>query len=74
MKKLYPDYNIIEDVGSGINFNRKGIRKIIDLAISGKINKIVVAYKDRLTRFGFELIEDMVKKYSNGTIEIINKK
>ena len=74
MKKLYPDYNIIEDIGSGINFNRKGIRKIIDLAISGKINKIVVAYKDRLTRFGFELIEDMVKKYSNGTIEIINKK
>ena len=74
MKKLYPDYNIIEDVGSGINFNRKGIRKIIDLAISGKINKIVVAYKDRLTRFGFELIEYMVKKYSNGTIEIINKK
>ena len=74
MKKLYPDYNIIEDVGSGINFNRKGVRKIIDLAISGKINKIVVAYKDRLTRFGFELIEDMVKKYSNGTIEIINKK
>ena len=74
MKKLYPDYNIIEDVGSGINFNRIGIRKIIDLAISGKINKIVVAYKDRLTRFGFELIEDMVKKYSNGTIEIINKK
>jgi len=74
MKKLYPDYNIIEDVGSGINFNRKGIRKIIDFAISGKINKIVVAYKDILTRFGFELIEDMVKKYSNGTIEIINKK
>lgn len=48
MKKLYPDYNIIEDVGSGINFNRKGIRKIIDLAISGKINKIVVAYKQDL--------------------------
>ena len=39
-----------------------------------KINKIVVAYKDRLTRFWFELIEDMVKKYSNRTIEIINKK
>lgn len=74
MKNLYPDYNIIEDIGSGINFNRKGIRKIIDLAINGKINKIVVAYKDRLTRFGFELIEDLVKKYSDGTIEIINKK
>jgi len=35
---------------------------------------LVVAYKDRLTRFGFELIEDIIKKYSNGSIEIINKK
>lgn len=74
MKELFPDYKIIEDIGSGINFNRKGIRKIIDLAINNKINKVVVAYKDRLTRFGFELIEDIIKKYSNGTIEIINKK
>ena len=74
MKDIYPNYKIIEDIGSGINFNRKGIRKIIDLAINNKINKVVVAYKDRLTRFGFELIEDIIKKYSNGTIEIINKK
>ena len=74
MKNIYPEYKIIEDIGSGINFNRKGIRKIIDLAINGKINKLVVAYKDRLTRFGYELIEDLIKKYSNGTIEIINKK
>ena len=74
MKELYPDYKIIEDIGSGINFNRKGIRKIIDLAINNKIKKVVVAYKDRLTRFGFELIEDIIKKYSNGSIEIINKK
>ena len=73
MKDIYPNYKIIEDIGSGINFNRKGIRKIIDLAINNKIN-IVVAYKYRLTRFGFELIEDIIKKYSNGTIEIINKK
>ena len=74
MKDIYLNYKIIEDIWSGINFNRKGIRKIIDLAINNKINKVVVAYKDRLTRFGFELIEDIIKKYSNGTIEIINKK
>ena len=74
MKDIYPNYKIIEDIGSGINFNRKGIRKIIDLVINNKINKVVVAYKDRLTRFGFELIEDIIKKYSNGIIEIINKK
>ena len=53
MLKKYPKYQMIEDIGSGINFNRKGLRKIIKLGIEGKINKLVVAYKDRLTRFGY---------------------
>jgi len=74
MKKLYNDYLIIEDIGSGLNLNKKGLRKIIDLAISGKINKLVIAHKDRLVRFGYELIEDLIKKYSNGEIIILNKK
>jgi predicted site-specific integrase-resolvase len=74
MKELYNDYLIIEDIGSGLNLNKKGLRKIIDLAISGKINKLVIAHKDRLVRFGYELIEDLIKKYSNGEIIILNKK
>src|SRR3989338_838657 len=73
MLKKYPNYIMIEDIGSGINFNRKGLRKIIKLAIEGSINKLVVAYKDRLTRFGFELIEDLIKEYSNGEIIIVNE-
>jgi putative resolvase len=74
MKSKYKNYELIEDIGSGINFNRKGLRKIIQLAIAGKINKLVVAYKDRLTRFGFDLIEDLIKEYSNGEIIIVNEK
>jgi predicted site-specific integrase-resolvase len=74
METLYKDYKIIEDVGSGLNLNKKGLRKIIDLAINGKINKLVIAHKDRLVRFGYELIEDLIKKYSNGEIIIINQK
>jgi predicted site-specific integrase-resolvase len=74
MIKKYPKYEIIEDIGSGINFNRKGLRKIIKLGIEGKINKLVIAYKDRLTRFGFEFIEDLIKEYSNGEIIIENEK
>lgn len=64
IKNKYPEYIMIEDIGSGINLNKKGIRKIIKLAISGKINELVVAYKDRLTRYGYELIEDLIKEYS----------
>jgi len=74
MLNKYPNYEIIEDIGSGINFNRKGLRKIISLAIGGRINNLVVAYKDRLTRFGFELIEDLIKEYSQGKIIIENNK
>jgi len=68
MIQKYPEYELIEDIGSGINFNRRGLRKIIKYAIEGKINKVVVAHKDRLTRFGFELIEDLIKDYSKGEI------
>ena len=56
LKDLYPDYKLISDIGSGINLNKRGLKKIIDLAISGKINNLVVLYKDRLARFGYNLI------------------
>lgn len=74
MKELHPKYIIIEDIGSGLNFNRRGFRKIIDLAIEGRVKKLVVAYKDRLTRFGFEFVEDLIKDYSGGEVIVINQK
>ena len=74
MKEKYPKYIIIEDIGSGINFNRIGLRKIIKLGIANKINTLVVAYKDRLTRFGFDLIKDLLLEYSNAEIKIENGK
>ena len=70
----YPKHLMIKDTGSGKNLNKRGILKIINLAIQGKIQELVIAYKDRLTRFGYELIEYLIKKYSNGKIIIINKK
>jgi putative resolvase len=74
MKLKYPKYEIISEIGSGLNLNRPKLIKIIKLAIDGKINEIVVAHKDRLARFGFELIETIVRDYSNGKIIVINKK
>jgi len=74
MQQLYPSYIIIEEIGSGLDLNKKGIKKIIKLAIAGKINELVVAYRDRLTRFGFELIEELIKDYSKGKIIILNEK
>ena len=74
LKDTYPNHELIKDIGSGLNMNRKGLRKIIDYAIIGEIEEIVVVYKDRLTRYGYELIEYLIKKYSNGKIIILNNK
>lgn len=73
MKKLYPTFEIISDIGSGLNLNREGLKKIIDYAIKGEIEIVVVAYKDRLARFGYELIERLIKDYSGGEIKIENQ-
>lgn len=74
MKQQYPNHEIISEIGSGLNMNRKKLQMIIKLAIDGQINEVVVAHKDRLTRFGFELVENIIKDYSNGRIIVINKK
>jgi predicted site-specific integrase-resolvase len=68
MKDKYPDFEIITDVGSGINFERKGLQKIIDIAIAGQLEKLAVSYKDRLCRIGYPLIEHLLTKYSNTEI------
>ena len=73
MVHKFPNHIIIEDIGSGENLNKRGIRKIIHLAIEGKINELVVAHRDRLTRFGFELIEEIINKYSKGKIVILSE-
>lgn len=64
-------FEIISDIGSGINYNKKGLNQLIELVISHEVERIIILYKDRLLRFGFELIENLCKKYGT-TIEIID--
>ncbi len=69
-----PEYNsfiLIEDIGSGINFKRKGLQTILDSCLQGIIGKVIIAHKDRLCRFGFELIEYIIKK-SGGEIIVLD--
>ena len=64
-------FEIISDIGSGINYNKKGLNQLIDMITNSEVEKIVILYKDRLVRFGYELIENLCKKYGT-TIEIID--
>ena len=64
-------FDVITDIGSGINYNKKGLNQLIDLITNSEVEKIVILYKDRLLRFGFEIIENLCSKYGT-TIEIID--
>ncbi len=64
-------FEIIQDIGSGVNYNNEGLNQLIDMITNGEVEKIVILYKDRLVRFGYELIENLCNKYGT-TIEIID--
>lgn len=64
-------FEIITDIGSGINYNKAGLNILIDKVIKGEVDKVVVLHRDRLLRFGFELVENLCKRY--GTfIEVVD--
>ena len=70
LRERYPNHEIVKDIGSGLNFERKGFKAILDSAIKGDIEEIVVSSRDRLCRFGFELIRLFVEK-SGGKITVL---
>ena len=72
LKSKYPQHEIISDIGSGLNWKRKGFTKILDKIISRTCEEIVVAYKDRLCRFGYELIEQICQK-TDTKLVVLNK-
>jgi excisionase family DNA binding protein len=53
------EYAVVMDIASGLNEDRRGLRKLIEMAKRGEIQAIVVAYRDRLTRFGFEYLKTL---------------
>jgi predicted site-specific integrase-resolvase len=67
----YSSYISISDVASGINFKRNGLQTILDACLQRTIGELVIAHRDRLCRFGFELIKTLVEK-SGGKITVLD--
>lgn len=63
LRTRYPNYELIQDIGSGLNFRRKGLKALLERLLSGEIEEIVIAHRDRLCRFGFELFEFIANKF-----------
>jgi predicted site-specific integrase-resolvase len=66
------NYYLIKDLGSGMNYNKKGIRQLINEIIDGKVGRLVITHKDRLLRFGAELIFSICEA-KNVEVVIINQ-
>ncbi|AEF96691.1 IS607 family transposase [Methanotorris igneus] len=64
---------ILKDVGSGLSEKRKNYRKLLKMVINQEVEKVIIAYPDRLTRFGFETLKEFFKSYGTEVI-VINKK
>ena len=72
IKNKTNNYKIITDLGSGINFQKKGLKLLINLIISKKLDKIYLTHKDRLLRFGSDLVISIAKEFGTEVI-ILNK-
>ena len=68
----YETFDIITDIGSGINYNKPGLLKLIEKINKKEVDLIVVLYKDRLLRFGFELVKYFAE-LNNVKIEVLDK-
>jgi DNA binding domain, excisionase family len=64
-------FEMITDIGSSANYSRNGLTKLLERIHNGEVSKVVILYKDRLVRFGFELLET-VCKLNDCEIEIVD--
>jgi predicted site-specific integrase-resolvase len=72
MQQQYPDAEIIQDIGSGLNFKRKGLQALLVRFMRGDQLTIVLACRDRLCRFGFELFQFMAEQ-NGGKIVVLDR-
>lgn len=66
------NFEVIQDLGSGMNYQKKGLKRLIDSILEKKITRLVLTHKDRLLRFGAELIFTLCE-IKQVEVVIINK-
>ena len=59
----YQVLKILTDISSGMNENRRGLKQLFKLVEGGEVGKVVITYRDRLTRFGFKYLERYFNSY-----------
>jgi predicted site-specific integrase-resolvase len=72
LRERYPDAEFVHDIGSGINFKRKGLKAILERAMRGHRITLVVTQRDRLARFGHELIQQIIE-FHGGKLLVLSE-
>jgi predicted site-specific integrase-resolvase len=72
MQERYPTAEIIKDIGSGVNYKRKGLKAILERSMRGEVIELVVAYKDRLARFGTDIVRQVLE-FNGGKLVVLNE-
>jgi predicted site-specific integrase-resolvase len=72
LRSNYPTHELVEDIGSGINFKRKGLQRILEQSMRGELEEVVVSHRDMLCRFAFELLEWIFYK-NNTKLVVLDK-
>jgi predicted site-specific integrase-resolvase len=72
MSSEYPNAEIVKDIGSGMNAKRKGLRSVLESSMSGVKQTVIVAHRDRLGRFGFDLFRWIIER-NGGELLVLNK-
>ena len=72
MQEKYPQAEVIKDIGSGLNFKRAGLKAILERAMRGDRIHVVVAHRDRLARFGSELVRQVIE-FNGGQLVVLSE-
>lgn len=65
-------FEVIADLGSGMNYHKKGLKKLLEAIIEGQVGRLVITHKDRLLRFGAELVFSICEA-KNVEVVILNQ-
>ena len=65
-------YEVLQDIGSGMNYYKKGLTRLIDLILDNQVQRLILTHKDRLLRFGAELVFSICEA-KNVEVIIINQ-
>lgn len=72
LSEKFPEHKVIRDIGSGINWSRPGLKTLLRYCLDGSIREVVVAYRDRLSRLGFELLKFIIEE-AGGKLVVLSE-